>query len=84
MFCQKHEFYVIDVMYVCICYVRFSWFVISLFVYVAILVDDSLLKEIKIVSIGQFRPEKDHPLQLKSMYHLRQLVSEETWDKVSN
>lgn len=45
-------------------------------------VDDSLLKEIKIVSIGQFRPEKDHPLQLKSMYHLRQLVSEETWDKI--
>jgi alpha-1,2-mannosyltransferase len=38
---------------------------------------------IKIVSVGQFRPEKDHPLQLRAMYELRQLVPEETWDKVS-
>jgi len=38
---------------------------------------------IKIVSVGQFRPEKDHPLQLRAMYELRQLVSEDVWDKVS-
>jgi len=38
---------------------------------------------IKIVSVGQFRPEKDHPLQLRAMYELRQLVSEDMWDKVS-
>ena len=38
---------------------------------------------IKIVSVGQFRPEKDHPLQMRAMYELRQLVSEDTWDKVS-
>jgi len=37
---------------------------------------------IKIVSVGQFRPEKDHPLQLRTMYELRQLVSEDMWDKV--
>ncbi|XP_069691502.1 GDP-Man:Man(3)GlcNAc(2)-PP-Dol alpha-1,2-mannosyltransferase [Periplaneta americana] len=37
---------------------------------------------IKIVSVGQFRPEKDHPLQLRAMYELRQLVSEEVWDKL--
>jgi alpha-1,2-mannosyltransferase len=39
---------------------------------------------IKVVSVGQFRPEKDHPLQLRSMYELRQLVPEEVWDHVSN
>jgi hypothetical protein len=39
---------------------------------------------IKIVSVGQFRPEKDHPLQLRAMYELQQLVPEDMWDKVSN
>jgi alpha-1,2-mannosyltransferase len=38
---------------------------------------------IKIVSVGQFRPEKDHPLQLRAMHELRQLVSEDVWDNVS-
>lgn len=37
---------------------------------------------IKIVSIGQFRPEKNHPLQLRAMYQLRSLVPEYIWDKV--
>lgn len=37
---------------------------------------------IKIVSVGQFRPEKDHPLQLRAMYELRQLVPEEVWDSI--
>lgn len=40
------------------------------------------IDKIKIVSVAQFRPEKDHPLQLKSMYELRQLVSEAVWDKL--
>lgn len=39
-------------------------------------------KLIKIVSVGQFRPEKDHPLQLRAMYQLRQCVSEELWDRI--
>jgi alpha-1,2-mannosyltransferase len=38
---------------------------------------------IKIVSVGQFRPEKDHPLQLRAMYELRQLIPEKVWDNVS-
>lgn len=39
---------------------------------------------IKIISVGQFRPEKNHPLQLRAMYQLRQLVPEPVWDRVSN
>lgn len=38
---------------------------------------------IKIISIGQFRPEKNHPLQLRAMYELRQLIPESVWDRVS-
>ncbi|KAL0280788.1 UNVERIFIED_CONTAM: hypothetical protein PYX00_001979 [Menopon gallinae] len=37
---------------------------------------------IKIISIGQFRPEKNHPLQLRAMYELRQLIPEHVWDRV--
>lgn len=37
---------------------------------------------IKIVSVGQFRPEKNHPLQLRALYQLRTLISEEVWDRV--
>ncbi|BES87779.1 Glycosyl transferases group 1 [Nesidiocoris tenuis] len=37
---------------------------------------------IKIMSIGQYRPEKNHPLQLKSMYELRQIVSDAIWDRI--
>ena len=41
-------------------------------------------KKIRIVSIAQFRPEKDHPLQLRAMYKLRQIISsDELWDNVS-
>lgn len=43
---------------------------------------DKEKKLIKIVSVGQFRPEKDHPLQLRAMYQLRQCVSEELWDRI--
>ena len=35
-----------------------------------------------ILSLGQFRPEKDHPLQIKMMFELRQVLPEEEWNKV--
>lgn len=40
--------------------------------------------KIIIMSIGQFRPEKDHPLQLQAMYELRTLLTknEPLWEKV--
>lgn len=38
--------------------------------------------KIKIVSISQFRPEKNHHLQMKTMYKLRQFVSEEMWENL--
>lgn len=40
--------------------------------------------KIIIVSVGQFRPEKDHPLQLQAMYELRTLLEkdEALWEKV--
>lgn len=34
-------------------------------------------KKIKIVSIAQFRPEKNHPLQLRAMYELRTILKTE-------
>jgi len=36
-------------------------------------------KQVRVLSIGQFRPEKDHVLQIKSMFELRQIVSDEQW-----
>lgn len=39
-------------------------------------------KEITILSLGQFRPEKDHPLQIRAMFELRQILPEDKWDKV--
>lgn len=41
--------------------------------------------KISILSIGQFRPEKDHPLQLQAMYELRSLLvdDESLWNRVS-
>ncbi|XP_071440731.1 GDP-Man:Man(3)GlcNAc(2)-PP-Dol alpha-1,2-mannosyltransferase isoform X1 [Hetaerina americana] len=44
--------------------------------------DDTRKPFIQIVSVGQFRPEKDHPLQIRAMYQLRQMVSEETWSRI--
>ena len=43
--------------------------------------DPSGLK--KILSLGQFRPEKDHASQIRAMFALRQIISEEEWEKVS-
>ncbi|RVE41208.1 hypothetical protein evm_014143 [Chilo suppressalis] len=47
----------------------------------------SLVKEsdpIRILSVGQFRPEKDHPLMLQAMYELRNLLvkNELLWNKM--
>lgn len=41
-------------------------------------------ERIAILSVGQFRPEKDHPLQLQAMYELRSLLinEEALWNKV--
>merc|ERR1719228_1472159 len=39
-------------------------------------------EEVRVLSIGQFRPEKDHPLQIKAMFELRQVVTEEEWENV--
>ncbi|XP_031634121.1 GDP-Man:Man(3)GlcNAc(2)-PP-Dol alpha-1,2-mannosyltransferase [Contarinia nasturtii] len=40
--------------------------------------------KIIIMSVGQFRPEKDHPLQLQAMYELRTLLGkdEALWEKL--
>ncbi|XP_002065830.3 GDP-Man:Man(3)GlcNAc(2)-PP-Dol alpha-1,2-mannosyltransferase [Drosophila willistoni] len=40
--------------------------------------------DIIILSVGQFRPEKDHPLQLQAMYELRTLLAhdEALWNKI--
>lgn len=39
-------------------------------------------EQVRVLSIGQFRPEKDHPLQIKAMFELRQILSEEDWSRV--
>ena len=41
-----------------------------------------MLSQVRVLSIGQFRPEKDHPLQIKAMFELRQIITEEEWAKV--
>ena len=48
------------------------------------LLSDEEKKGFRIVSIGQFRPEKDHPLMLRAMYELRSIVCEDVWNKVSS
>ena len=44
--------------------------------------DDGDRKCHSIVSIGQFRPEKDHALQIRAMFELRQIVDEPVFSKV--
>ncbi|XP_059622771.1 GDP-Man:Man(3)GlcNAc(2)-PP-Dol alpha-1,2-mannosyltransferase [Phlebotomus argentipes] len=41
-------------------------------------------ERIVIMSVGQFRPEKDHPLQLQAMYELRSLLvnDEPLWNRL--
>lgn len=38
---------------------------------------------IRIISVAQFRPEKNHPLMLRAMFELRSILKEEIWEKVS-
>ncbi|XP_054001885.1 GDP-Man:Man(3)GlcNAc(2)-PP-Dol alpha-1,2-mannosyltransferase [Hylaeus anthracinus] len=47
-----------------------------------LLSDDEKCDKIRIVSVAQFRPEKNHPLMLRIMYELRSIVKEETWEKI--
>ena len=45
--------------------------------------DSTVADDIKtIISIGQFRPEKDHALQIRAMFELRELLSAEKWNKI--
>ena len=37
----------------------------------------------KIISLGQFRPEKDHAMQIRSMFELRKILSDTEWECVS-
>ncbi|CAB3386348.1 Hypothetical predicted protein [Cloeon dipterum] len=44
---------------------------------------DNKQDEFRILSVAQFRPEKDHPMQLRSLYALRELLyGNDAWDKV--
>lgn len=45
--------------------------------------DPTRPKNIRIMSLAQFRPEKDHPLQLQSLYELREIVSEEMFSNIT-
>ncbi|CAL7952447.1 unnamed protein product [Xylocopa violacea] len=47
-----------------------------------LLSDDEKGNSIRIVSVAQFRPEKNHPLMLRAMYELRSILKEEVWEKV--
>lgn len=38
---------------------------------------------IRIISVAQFRPEKNHPLMLRAMFELRSILKEDVWEKVS-
>lgn len=39
--------------------------------------------KIRILSLAQFRPEKDHPLQLQSLYELREIIPEELFSNIT-
>lgn len=38
--------------------------------------------QLRIVSVGQFRPEKNHPLILNALYELRSIIDEKVWDNL--
>lgn len=40
-------------------------------------------KNIRILSVAQFRPEKNHALQLQSLYELREIVAEEIFERIT-
>lgn len=39
--------------------------------------------KIRILSLAQFRPEKDHPLQLQALYELREILPDNSFDHVT-
>jgi alpha-1,2-mannosyltransferase len=45
-------------------------------------VDDSTKPGYRIVSVAQFRPEKNHALQIQALDKLKNIVSPETWRKI--
>lgn len=44
--------------------------------------EDSDMSSIQIISLTQFTPLADHPLQIRTLFQLRQLVVEEEWDRI--
>ncbi|KAG8282975.1 asparagine-linked glycosylation protein [Homalodisca vitripennis] len=46
------------------------------------LLDHRETDEVRIVSLGQFRPEKDHPLQVRAFQIVKSKVSPDVWSKV--
>ncbi|CAG7815708.1 unnamed protein product [Allacma fusca] len=45
-------------------------------------IEDGQKQLLKIVSVAQFRPEKDHPLQIRMLFNLRQIMKEPDWERV--
>ncbi|XP_050502657.1 GDP-Man:Man(3)GlcNAc(2)-PP-Dol alpha-1,2-mannosyltransferase [Diabrotica virgifera virgifera] len=45
--------------------------------------DKTRPKNIRIMSLAQFRPEKDHPLQLQALYELREIVPEDVFNNIT-
>ncbi|XP_050305996.1 GDP-Man:Man(3)GlcNAc(2)-PP-Dol alpha-1,2-mannosyltransferase [Anthonomus grandis grandis] len=39
--------------------------------------------KIRILSLAQFRPEKDHPLQLQALYDLREIIADNVFENVT-
>ncbi|CAL8068913.1 unnamed protein product [Orchesella dallaii] len=44
--------------------------------------EDQEKRSINIVSVAQFRPEKDHQLQIKAMKELKEMVEPEVWQRL--
>jgi len=45
--------------------------------------DSKKPSKIRILSLAQFRPEKDHPLQLQALYELREIIADDIWENVT-
>lgn len=45
--------------------------------------DNHRPENIRILSLAQFRPEKDHQLQLQALYELREIVPEELFSRIT-
>nr|XP_022910599.1 GDP-Man:Man(3)GlcNAc(2)-PP-Dol alpha-1,2-mannosyltransferase [Onthophagus taurus] len=43
----------------------------------------SFPENIRILSLAQFRPEKDHQLQIQAMYELREIISEVDFERIT-